>query len=270
MSNEPQANITKVLRPPSNYQTLYAGTNPSVQPIYLYPDGVQRDEMAGRTGYDPNLVNALRVPLGAQLEIWLPNLGATLTDEPLDIVGYRWVLQFRLRNVSDFKQARKAYHLPVVTGTPDTTSGSPEPRVVIPGAYTTLLYFNSVSVPVGDPDAGRGVNNLRAEDVVAQATQFNGPIVAPGVEGAFQQGVANPATTPSAIRPGWLTWQVPAHGDELLLGVFRPQGEEGAGDTWDFGDVDRQLRNFFLNTAVGAYVTVGTADGFLTQRNPGR
>lgn len=96
MSNDSQFSIVKVLKPFPDFETVYQGkthTTPVAFPGTL-------DPQAGQEGYASTLLAGIPVPLGAQLQIWVP---ACFTPDGSTQVLYRYEFVFRLRSLRDFR-----------------------------------------------------------------------------------------------------------------------------------------------------------------------
>jgi hypothetical protein len=246
-----QFGMVQLMQPAADFENVYEGES-AAQPLYLFPEGSNIDPLAqdGVSGYDSQLARGLPVPFGARLVLWLPNI--TYADGP-STLGYEWVLIWRLRNVFDYRQRRKPYHFPRDQGAVDTSGATAENRVPIPAAYNTITYIQAE--PLTQP--GRAVNNIHAEDLEASANKLAGPLLAGGGVQPVQQGIFDPATIADAERPSFLTHDVQAIGDELLIALRRSDASIA---DWAFGGTDEAVADFFTESEnSGVYVMAGAA-----------
>lgn len=279
-----QFGTARILRPYKDFELDYEGQPVDRQimmtEVLTPPGGEPRDDRARQLlpGYDPNLVRGLKVPLGARVMIWFPKIVPDNVLAPGDPdIRYQWTVQWRLRNVFDFRQSRIPFHYPKQgQGVPDTSGGPASPRVVIPGANQTIVYTQ------GEPS---GVTNGVAQNARTESYTFGGqfpglnfgtPIMPGGAEGAIQQGILDPATFPGnsfgAKSSLYQLLETQAAGDELLIGLTRV--DPGSVPNWEFGQnpgqFDTAVSVFLgigslLPTAtgpfpdIGVYVTVGSA-----------
>lgn len=239
---------------------------PSVVPIMFSQAGLgARDELAGSLGYSPNLIRGLSVPMGSNVLLWLPQIGAT---DSTPSTSYYWAVSFRLRNTYDFRTSRRSYHYPRAgEGVPDTArlSSAKSPRVVIPSAWTTRLY------PACPKPASGPAGDALVTTTVATGPVFTAmPILPGGAKGEMQQGIANPklGTTGGvgdvAYMPAWQTLSIPALGDEMMISLYKLGS---TADVWDFtsATADEQLAFLFGDASgqelpdVGIYVFTGAS-----------
>lgn len=274
-----QFGIARILRPYPTFTTVYEG-KPAWTQIMMTEvvngtggDAIDAFAAASTAGYDPNLVKGLSVPIGSRVIIWFPKLFFVTGDTTS---RYRYTLQWRLRNVFDFRQGRTPYHYPKQSqGIPDTTGGSSSPRVVIPAANQTVIY-NQEPQPAGA--AATVAANMRIEDITpggdypsGGASDFRGlPFNPSGQVGVIQQGIMDPASGTFggqgvADAAFYQTHEVQAVGDELLIGLWRPTVDGAA--NWTFNGADTVVRNFFGSNPdtgsplsdLGIYVMCGSA-----------
>lgn len=250
-----QFGIVSVMRPLNGFETTYEGLTTD-DPIYLFPEGENIDKLAkdGVAGYDRNLARGLKVPLGARVVLWLPNLFFTRAAEDF---GYQWVLIWRLRTVVDFRNGRNPWHLAQDKGADNTNAPTgQQQRFPVPAAYNTIGYIQTE--PTGE--TARSVTNVRAQDLEVATTELTGPLLPDGAtRQPIQQGVLNPAVVSDAEQPTFLVHEVQAIGDELIIAVRRPTTAPTS--TWAFGSTDLRFSQFlgqqFPN--VGVYVMMGAA-----------
>ncbi len=269
-----QFSIAHVLRPYTDFETTYQGQPVSdrlmLTEVIKGPGGEPRDALAilRTPGIDPNLVRGLATPMGSRVLIWFPKI---LPDNILAIgatdLRYIWTLEWRMRNVFDTRQTRAGWHYAKQgQGVPDTTSGAPEARTVIPAANHTVVYTEAEPTGVRDPVA----QNARIESYTmggqfpGATPPFGNPLMPGGATGAIQQGVLDPATFPGssfgATSSLYQLIETQSAGDELVIGLTRDVPDTGAFPNWDFtqnpGRFDREVSVF-----LGIGSTVPTATG---------
>lgn len=235
-----QFSIVHLLRPYANFEDDYQG-QPAYRRIMLSEvvsgsGGAAYDEQAERAvpGYDPTLIRALSVPLGARVLIWLPKINPVRAG-----LMYRWTFSWRIRNIYDYRQNRKPYHLPKqAPGYADTSGPTPQPRLVIPAAEQTVIYTQPEPANLATPVA----QHARIEDVSASSGHTLGglPFLPGGATGTIQQGVLDPGSGLGVLfaRPEFF-WihEVQAVGDELAIGLWREDPDPGGPTSepnWDF------------------------------------
>lgn len=249
-TNVPAGNV---VTPAGSYQNI-----PSTVPIMFSEGGVPRDDLAGQPGYDPNLIRGLSVPFGSRVQLWLPQI---TSGSP---VAYAWGLTWRLRNVYDYRVARKAYHYPKqAAGAPNTAAPPGErDRTVIPAAWQACIYNGGKppAFPAGIVAQQSVTTEFYNTNVVFTAL----PLLPNGAKGVFQQGVTNPGALgigDLASMPAFQTVDVQAIGDELMIGLYKV----GIGEVWNFNGPDFQLKYLFGNGSGavlpdnGVYVLTGSA-----------
>lgn len=265
-----QFGIVHILRPFSGFEAVYTGQS-AIRPIMFTEGGQATDPLAGTTGYSARLIKGLSVPLGARVVLWLPLLVGIIAA-PLAIWNYKWAVTWRLRNTFDFRQSRIPFHLGKQgVGVPDTTVPlANQARVVIPACVQSTLY----SQP--RPEIFSSTNNFgptainQAELIMVDATNVGAaPLLPSGVNGFFEQGLSDPATT--AQNQSYIPYEIQAEGDELLIGVTRDVTADfqttTAAANWNFAvdQVDHQLSVNFGNGSgttlpdIGVYVMSGSA-----------
>lgn len=237
-SNDSQFSTSKILKPFTGFESVYQGqlhTTPIAFPGTL-------DANAGETGYSPNLLKALPVPFGSQLQIWIP---ACFTADGGTQVIYRYQFVWRLRSLRDFRNPssgapRPPWHLAIQRpGVPDAGN----PRFVIPGAVhgiqfpaDEVLGFAQQQISVRDAQYGP----------VASGTAD--PLTPLGAGGVIQQGILDPAVAPGAASdPIFSVISLVAQGDELMILAYPPFNI----GSWDFAHVDRAF-SFIYGTDYGA------------------
>jgi len=248
-----QFGMAKILRPFDGYDNVYQGLSAGGFAINLSEGGVPLDSNAGKPGYDPNLVRGVPVPLGSRIVLWLPCFGVSAKA----MYRYNYHIIWRMRTLFDFRTSRVNYHLPrQAAGPRDTTPVTGGDRVVIPACVNPALY-NSVN-----PGTPLGVSDLEAypELIIPSNNPATGTFLTPqGVNGVVQQGIADPATVPSANDPWWLYYETQAAGDEMILGVTRNLPLPA---NWNFlpGGNDNSMHEFFASSDVaGVFAFAGSA-----------
>lgn len=211
----------RTLRPFEGFQAVYqgvAGTVPISMPGTL-------DALAGQPGYAPSLLAGLPVPFGARLALWIP--------APCPTGPYRITIIWRLRTLRDFvnpanQRARSPYHIPIQrSGVPDTSSGTPVPRVQIPAAVAVVAYEQAEPTPC--VNAASLV--VHREELIPRITAGGGiPLLPNGTFATIQQGVLDPATSPIATLPIFGPFWRDVEGDEMIINI-----EKRDATPWDFG-----------------------------------
>jgi len=255
MGVDAQMGIVRILRAYPSFATRYQGETVAGHAIALSEGGIELDEQAGNTGYDPRLIAGLSVPLGAKCLLWLPNL---MARSGTDRIPYVYTPYWRFRNTYDFNQQfQKPYHFPKqVDGVAETLVDA-GPRVVIPAACQSVTYVQD------EPAVGLvATQNVFHENFrqIGATGAFN-VINSNGAMGAIQQGIAGSSGLGGHIRPTFTAYEFIAAGDELIIVVNRGDTEEGAAATWDFAAVDGAFNTFYGdedNPDLGVYVVVGT------------
>lgn len=256
-----QFGTTRVLRPIIGFEDTYEGES-AARPIYCFEGNEHLDKLAadGVPGYDPTLARGLSMPLGARVVLWVPSLFWEDQGDPPTVMGYEWIVIWRLRNVADFRRARIPYHLPKQGAGPNDTTAPPgtQARVVIPAAYNTITYIQAEPAL----QLARAVQHVHAEDLEFSQTPVVGPLLPDGTEQAVEQGILDPALIVDANRPQFMLHDLTALGDEMLLAVRR---DSSTIVTWDFATTDLRFSQFLGNGTgqqfpdVGVYVSVGSA-----------
>ena len=207
--------------------------------------------------------------MGARVIMKMPHMSYIETTSPSLIRrAYIWAFTWRERNLFDYRTQRIPWHLPQAQG-PDDTSVSPSsPRVTLPATANTIIYNQPEPVITGLPDTGRAVQIARAEDIRFSMFDLAGPFLPGGARGAVQQGLLDPDDFgETAIRQSFMSHEIQALEDELLIAVYRNSGPA----TWDFTagtGADEQLGEMLGNIGrgadgaterIGVYVKTGSA-----------
>jgi hypothetical protein len=258
--SDSEFSTTKILKPFPAFEAVYQGQTHTI-PI-AFPGTL--DPLAGQTGYSSTLLGALPVPLGAQLQIWIP---ACFTADGGTQVIYRYEFVFRLRSLRDFRNPapgspRPPWHIPQQQpGVADTTPATGGPRFVIPGSVAGI-QFPADEVGGFSP----AIINVRDAQYAPIASGVVAPRTPTGVDGTIQQGVLDPVVAPGAAGdPIFTPYQLTAQGDELMILAYPPSNV----GNWDFatGGPDEAF-SFIYGTnggarpepipATGIYVHTGT------------
>lgn len=251
---EPQFGFRRVMRPASGFTTVYQGAGIAA-PIYFFPDGQAIDELAVAhvAGYDPTLARGLKTSMGSRLMLWIPNI--TWIDGSTQN-GYQWSFIWRMRNPTDMKVPyRKPGHVPRSKGIADTLVPNVGPRNQVPASYNGTVYTQAEPGALAD----RAVQHLYAEDIEVAFTALSGPLMTGAVEQQVQQGIVDPASVSGGQRPMFVTHDLTAFGDELIVCIRR---ESETLTTWDFDGADTLLGNLLGDDSypdLGLYVMQGVA-----------
>lgn len=241
-----QMTITRVLKPPLDFERNYQGQPASV-PI-AFPG--TRDPRAGTPGFSPDLMQGIPVPQGARVLLWLPICVSPVPPgnalAPFQFYSYRLIWRFQglasYRNPAA-KQRRAPYHFPRQSpGAPDTSLGAPGvPRVTIPASWHVVAYEQT------EPAVGAGESKLRIEVITPTLdliTEFVQPLLPDGAAGVIQQGVLDPSPTvsgASANVPIFCPFWTDAEGDELIILANRFDWQDSGAPAWDFTDPNADL-----------------------------
>lgn len=273
---EPKASVARILKPNLDFETLFTGTTAASPidsgtekiPFFEWADNKPptnvRDPLAGKPGYDPNLLAYVAVPKGATLQLFIPYISGSGQIPAF----YRYWVSFRDTSLAYMRQLivqgqTSQSHIPYQTaGAPDSTSGTPEERfIMLAGLHSVGVHmpeppatYLQAGVLLGNPTTGNGLS-LRAEPLIPRPSLMNACLIAPGVRGVHQQGVADPASAnPAEVLGSGGTWfELVAQGDQMLIAVDREySGEEDSADpsttpNWDFSltGVDRSFSNVY-------------------------
>jgi hypothetical protein len=278
-----QFTVAGVLRPFDGFEAVYQGQAVTI-PI-AFPGTL--DDDAGKPGFSPYLLRGMPVPMGAKMALWFPQV--TNDAEGNQLIDYRYLLVWRLRNVGDFQRRRLPYHLSKeAVGAPDTwLAGSPaQPlnQFVLPSATETVLYQQpEVTLPAPIPGVitapGRAQGNLRTElinipgDLLATFVTAGLPLLPPNAApnfanvfpqppatggngirplGAYQQGVIDPRISNTAPGAMFRPYFTVAKGDELIVICYRNNNVDAipGSAAWNFGGLDQQFSNLYGTNAM--------------------
>lgn len=235
-----QFSVARILRPFDGFEAVYQGQSYDIQ--IAFPGGL--DPRAGQTGVAPNLMKGLPVPLGARLAVWIPIAMSPVGGGGFTTENYNYTFIWRLRNVRDFRQDRKAYHFPRQSpGAPDT-SGPTQPRFVIPAASDVVIYEQAEPANPFEPAVQRVyTQTYTVGPGITPATEGTNVLLPDGSQGIYQQGVLDPGagglgelgSGAALFQPLWMD----AMGDELIIVATR--ADPGQDPTWDFTDATKDL-----------------------------
>lgn len=230
-----QFSLARIVKPYPGFEAVYQGRT-APNPV-AFPG--ERDADAGKPGFDANLMAAIEVPFGARVVLWIPLCVSTTGGVP-SVTLYTYSVYWRMRNVTDFRNRRRPYHLQNQSpGVADTTPVTGGPRFVIPAAAQLLAFEETEPVGATDP----GVLNLRAQTFIPRAGGIIEPVFADGQVGRMQQGIYDPfvdgglANDP-IFNPFWFD----AEGDEMIILAQRTDQAAGA---WNFATTDLAFSNIY-------------------------
>lgn len=251
-----QFSVAKILVPCVGWEAYYSGHDSYFRPMFLTEDGVRYDASAGKPGYASRLIKGLSVPVGSRILLWLPRFpvmfGTTAGER-----NYTFHIGWRLRNLFDFRTTRIPYHFPrQKEGVPDTGTLDPGPRVVIPGAGHSIV---DTQTPQAFPLHVE--NNVIGDGIkVGYPALSMGVAVDPQYLDTIQQGFFNSATYTAWCNPSFMTYDLRAMGDEMVISVKRTYIIGGQNNKWDWDDYDKGLFTFFSGSPMaGVYVMIGSA-----------
>ena len=249
-----QFSVARVFRPVEGFESIYGGQS-SRQPINI-PGG--RDPDAGQTGFDPDLISGIPVPMGSKVMLWIPTIFQDNGGGDFQIVPYRYQLIWRLRNLRDFRErrGRSAYHFP-------RQSPGASNQFVVPAAQNIIIYEGPKQTRNNGPTGSQfsmtpevyGTHDAVIERIEFPSATPLPPLVAAGVNGAYQQGVAALSGIEVNDTVTFNCVQFDAQGDELVIALDRLD-DEGTTGPWNFSDpngTDFGLSNFF-GTGTGSII----------------
>jgi hypothetical protein len=258
--SDAQTGIARIFKPQLDFEAIYSGTTAMGAasekiPFFEWRDRLPpnvRDPLAGRPGYDPNLLNYAAVPKGALLLFYFPFIFADVeVANP-----YRYFVSFRDSNLARYKELghrsdASGYHIPFESpGQPDTTAppGSQE-RFAIPAGLRAVGIQQPETPSPSVPFYGLGSRvNVRPEIIVPRGELLPPLLIGPGVRGVHQQGILDPAIYGEAAAngSGGLWFECVAQGDEILIAADRQWVEGGTvGPDWDFAGADSQFGDYY-------------------------
>jgi hypothetical protein len=224
-----QWTMFRYLRPFPNFERVYQN-QPGNTPI-AFPGVLDLFAEKKVVGYDPNLLGAITVPLGARVTIWIPQTLAQPGDsDPVVNALYQYQILWRNRTTRDFRvgqaegignaqQSYSGFHLPTSgLGQPQFVNSPPsaaDQRIFLPGALRTVAFEQTE--PVGTVPS---VIHLRGEYLQPVGDPVWIPPLTPqGNAALWQQGayVDSAATNGSAGGPAYFTFTTDAEGDEMTI-----------------------------------------------------
>lgn len=268
---DPFGSQARILKPNLDFEALFSGTlAASVAdgltekiPFFEWADRkppVVRDPLAGKPGFDPNLLAYVPVPKGATMQLFIPYI------TPANEFGgpptyYRYWVAFRdvsLAYSNTLSQQGQGVqsHMPFQSfGRPDSTSGTPEPRYIISAGLHSVGVHQAEPAPwfvqggvLLPPTKFANELALHPEPLVPRQTAVQPVLLSAGVRGVHQQGVADPAVNDNANAAGGSWFELVAQGDQMLIAVDRmwTGGEAAAAgysSNWTFGagGIDREF-----------------------------
>jgi hypothetical protein len=252
---DPQQGIWRILKPAVGFEALFQGElavqrpetgNRSEKiPFFEWKDRKPpnvRDPLAGKHGFDPNLLAYVNVRPNAQLVFAFPYLPVANQSTPN---YYRYYLLFRQSNLARYNQLagsqeQGGYSIPFESpGQPDTGAVGDTTRfVMMAGTESVAIHQPEPSPVTGVLQVTDGNNlNLRTEVVVVIPEPVQPLIIGAGpVRGIHQQGVLDPAAFPFGNDAAFCFYSTISKGDQLLVCADRfPQPAVGPEpDLWQF------------------------------------
>lgn len=260
-----QFSLVTVLKPFVGFEDKYQGQAATI-PV-AFPGTIATEAKSGtagtQSGFDPNLLSGLRVPLGSRIQLWIPQAGGN-DGEGQPVSSYQYFVAWRYRNVRDFRIDRRPYHIrDQRAGIPDTTApvGTQE-RSVIPAAIRSVLYE-----PANPGGFANALADLRVEAIVPTLNNLaiQPPFLPNGNRAVIQQGIFDPTVFGTvASNPIWQPVWLDAEGDEMIIfatrvDVTNPWNFAVGGEDFGFSDIygDGDNRHAVLPN-VGIYVVTGS------------
>jgi hypothetical protein len=238
-----RASVARILKPNLDFELLFEGelaASPNDQstakiPFFEWPNRqppTVRDPLAGKPGFDPNLLAYVPVPKGATIQLYIPfiyTVGAVSGP-----TYYRYWVTFRdmslaysntLQQQGQGSQSHIPYQGP---GADDSVVNPAEPRFIInagvhsvgvhqPAPPPWYLQGGTMTTPVK-------LSNelaLHPEPLVPRPMAVNPVLIAAGVYGVHQQGVTDPAHDDQANSAAGQWFELVAQGDQMLISVDR-------------------------------------------------
>lgn len=246
MIPQPQMSMARILRPWTDYDQTYTGEN-GLNLLMFSDGGVALDDLQGTDGYkNYRMVSGVSVPIGARVLLWLPRIAPAVS-----VKGYAWVVMWRLRSLHDFELSKsvgqlKPAHLPI-----EGMGG--HTYFPVPVAAHTVVYNQAEPASTGPAIQNSYPEYFRVQPSFSQPAA---PFV-PGDAPATPSGALGQGLTPYLGKAGFQVSDFTAQGDEMLLGLYKPSG-----DNWDFesGNDDRALYTFLAESPyAGAYMMYGVS-----------
>lgn len=232
-----QFSAAKIIKPFRDFEQVYQGQRVDT-PIAI-PGNL--DPLAGKPGFDSNLLAGVPVPLGSKLILWMPTIYIQLGASQLEDIQYQYRIVWRLRNLQDFALTRAAYHFP--RQSPGVSS-----QYVVPSAGHSILWEQTPVVgPSGTPRFQTKTefhSQSVMESISFPSTVVKPPLVPSGAQGSFQQGIGTGGLLGSNQTVSYNAVQFDVVGDEFMVLVTR-KPRINSDETWDFGDTDSGFSAFF-------------------------
>lgn len=256
-----QFGMAKLLRPYKGWETVYQGRSSLEQILWLPTDkdynGIAYDPLADKPEYADTLANAMSVPLGAKLYIWLPRIGYA---DGATRAGYQWMIGWRLRTLNCFMQKKSGpYHLPFFT---QRAAGKGIGAVIpLPYSVDGVVYEQAEEVGLAlqrqhfkQPESYNYPNQSNVDHGASAARNPTNDDVM-----FLQQGIPVVNGSSPTVEGGFMCLEKVAKGDELVVSCFRANTALG---TYNFatGSVDASIKTYVNspdNPFLGVYVIVG-------------
>ncbi len=271
---DPFSGVARILKPNLGFEALFQGLTAASPtdnlsekiPFFEWPDrqppASVRDPLAGKDGFDPDLIRYVNVPKGSTLQLFIPYITPGFSYYRY-WVSFRDTSLFYGNKLVEQGQAVQS-HIPYTApGQPDTTSGTPVKRyILLAGLHSVAMHqpeppATTIVGGVITPQTAQSANNLslRAEPLIPRPSELLGCYIEPGVRGQHQQGVVDPAVAGAAAAgaSGGTWFEIVAQGDQMLIACDRAYtGGEGTDPVnnrnWDFTDpngIDRTFANVY-------------------------
>jgi hypothetical protein len=250
---DPKAGVARILKPNLDFEALFEGTlAASVTdeltekiPFFEWADGKPplsvRDPLAGKPGFDPNLMAYVPVPKGATIQLQIPYITPASEGGGMPTY-YRYWVAFRDMSLAysnalvSLGQGAQS-HIPYqALGRPDSSSGTPLERYIINAGLHSVGVHQPEPAPwfvqggvLLAPTKFANELALHPEPLVPRPTAVQPNLIAAGVRGLHQQGVSDPGVNLNSNAAGGTWFELVAQGDQMLICVDRMiTGGEGA------------------------------------------
>lgn len=177
----PDYSIVTILRPFEGFEAKYEGMSVLNNPIAI-PGKL--DEMAGKSGYDPNLISGVPVPMGSRIVLWLPTYFPQVYGSSTPF--YKYTICWRLRSLRD--QIESSPDRGLIGHFGATIPGVPQEagfgdnasqgglRYVIPAAYESIEFpYGQNGVLSGSTSLGTPFGSRVGDIASLQAPQLLEP-----------------------------------------------------------------------------------------------
>lgn len=217
----------RALKPFPNFESRYQGQAGNL-PI-AFPGVIDNLAQSGISGYDPNLLAGMTVPLGAQISIWIPQTiedGSASEGPPTVNALYQYQILWRARTIKDYvlgqteaqttnTQSYSSYHIRNNSiGQPEAQGADPTlKRFWLPGAIETIVLQQT------EPSGGVPVpSHLRGQYLQPIADPIWVPPLTPsGASAIWQQGAYTVSSSAACGGPSFLVYTTIARGDEFTI-----------------------------------------------------